>query len=95
MCPQTKAPHHQPYGLLQPLPIPKNPWYSISMEFILYTYRGQNMVGWKSFKVYHIGQKGPNPYCSPFLPYILIPMKNNELKFVKKFKNIIFGLLQF
>jgi hypothetical protein len=39
--------------------------------------------GWKFFKVYHIGWKRPSPYCSPFLLYILIPIKNNESKFVK------------
>jgi hypothetical protein len=37
-----------------------------------------NGLGWKSFKVHHIGWKGPNPYYNPFLPYILIPIKNNE-----------------
>jgi hypothetical protein len=30
--------------------------------------------GWKSFKMYHIGQKGPNPYYNLFLTYILIPI---------------------
>jgi len=46
--------------------------------------------GWKSFKVYHIGQKGPSPYYNPFLLYILIPIKNNESKVFKIFKRIIF-----
>jgi hypothetical protein len=48
------------------------------------------IFGWKSFKVYHIGRKWPNPYCSSFLPYILIPIKNNESKVVKNFKRIKF-----
>ncbi len=30
--------------------------------------------GWKSF-MYHIGWKGPNPYCSPFLSYNFDPHK--------------------
>ncbi len=34
---------------------------------------GAPTMGWKSFKVYHIGWKRPSHYCSPFLPYILIP----------------------
>ncbi len=35
MCAQAKAPHHHPYGLLQPLPILKSPWPFISMDFII------------------------------------------------------------
>jgi hypothetical protein len=45
---------------------------------------------WKSFKVYHTRQKRPSPYSSPFLPYILIPIKNNESNVVKIFKRTIF-----
>jgi hypothetical protein len=48
------------------------------------------MDGWKSFKVYHIGRKGPSLYYNIFLPYILIPIKNNETKVVKFLKIIIF-----
>ena len=33
-CARSKAVHHRPYGLLQPLPIPRRPWASISMDFI-------------------------------------------------------------
>ena len=33
-CQQNKAEHTHPVGLLQPLPIPKGKWESISMEFI-------------------------------------------------------------
>ncbi len=47
-------------------------------------------VGWKSFKVYHAWQKGPSLYCSFFLPYILIPIKNDESKVFKIFKRTIF-----
>jgi hypothetical protein len=46
-------------------------------------------LGWKSFKVYHIRQKGPSPYNNHFLSYILIPI-NNESKVVKIFKRTIF-----
>jgi len=33
-CSRSKNPRHRPYGLLQPLPIPKQPWSSVSMDFI-------------------------------------------------------------
>src|SRR5258708_12139435 len=33
-CAHTKAMHHKPYGLLKQLPIPGQPWESISMDFI-------------------------------------------------------------
>src|SRR5258708_6678486 len=33
-CARTKAMHHKPYGLLKQLPIPSQPWESISMDFI-------------------------------------------------------------
>src|SRR5258708_11568534 len=33
-CVHTKAMHHKPYGLLKQLPIPSQPWESISMDFI-------------------------------------------------------------
>jgi hypothetical protein len=46
------------------------------------------LLRWKSFKVYHIGWKGPSPYCNPFFPYILIPIKINESKVVKNFRII-------
>ena len=35
ICSRSKNPRHRPYGLLQPLPIPKRPWSSISMDFIV------------------------------------------------------------
>lgn len=34
VCSRSKTPRHRPFGLLQPLPIPKQPWSSISMDFI-------------------------------------------------------------
>ncbi len=34
ICSRSKNPRHRPYGLLQPLPVPKQPWSSISMDFI-------------------------------------------------------------
>src|SRR5260221_758794 len=33
-CACTKVMHHKPYGLLKQLPIPSQPWESISMDFI-------------------------------------------------------------
>jgi hypothetical protein len=33
-CSKLKNPRHCPYGLLQPLPIPRQPWSSVSMDFI-------------------------------------------------------------
>ena len=34
LCMQNKPSCHHPYGLLQPLPIPEQPWHLISMDFI-------------------------------------------------------------
>ena len=34
-CCHTKIPRHRPYCLLQPLLIPKRPWQSISLDFII------------------------------------------------------------
>ncbi|SPC63758.1 related to gag-pol protein [Ustilago sp. UG-2017b] len=34
VCARCKAPHHRPYGLLQPLATPDRPWGSISLDFI-------------------------------------------------------------
>ncbi|UTT89825.1 hypothetical protein NDA17_005265 [Ustilago hordei] len=34
VCARYKAPHHHPYGLLQPLATPDRPWGSISLNFI-------------------------------------------------------------
>ncbi|KAJ1598354.1 hypothetical protein NDA14_006133 [Ustilago hordei] len=34
VCARYKAPHHCPYGLLQPLATPDRPWGSISLDFI-------------------------------------------------------------
>jgi hypothetical protein len=33
-CARGKVPRHQPYGLFHPFPVPKDPWLSLSMEFI-------------------------------------------------------------
>jgi hypothetical protein len=35
ICQRTKARHHLSYGVLAPLPIPKEPWKEISMDFIV------------------------------------------------------------
>ena len=35
ICFRSKIPRHRPYGLLQPLPIPKKPWLFISVDFIV------------------------------------------------------------
>ena len=35
VCFRSKIPRHRPYGLLQLLEIPKKPWTSISMDFIV------------------------------------------------------------
>ena len=33
-CARAKTPYHQPYGMLKQLPVPDQPWNSISMDFI-------------------------------------------------------------
>ena len=35
VCARAKAPHHKPFGLLQPLPIPDRAWESVSTDFIV------------------------------------------------------------
>ena len=35
ICQRNKASRHNPYGLLEPLPIPDTPWSSIGMDFIV------------------------------------------------------------
>lgn len=35
ICSRSKNPWHRPYGLLQPLPIPRRPWFLVSMDFIM------------------------------------------------------------
>ena len=34
ICSRSKTPRHRPYGLLQPLSVPRRPWSSVSMDFI-------------------------------------------------------------
>jgi transposase InsO family protein len=34
-CQRTKPPHHKPYGLLSPLPVPPRPWHSVSIDHIV------------------------------------------------------------
>ncbi len=45
-CARSKAPRHRPFGLLQPLSIPSQPWGSIAMDFItdLPTVRTKNSI---------------------------------------------------
>src|SRR5258708_6663389 len=38
MCARTKSVRHKPYGKLKQLPIPSQPWSSISMEFISHVF---------------------------------------------------------
>src|SRR5277367_3087970 len=33
-CKRSKSPRHKPYGLLKQLPVPEQPWNSISIDFI-------------------------------------------------------------
>jgi hypothetical protein len=59
-----------------------NPYHMIMDSLYL-------LKGWKSFNVYYTRQKGPSLYYNPFLPYILIPIKNNESKVIKIFRRTI------
>ena len=34
-CNRNKTPRHKPYGPLQPLPVPKAPWLSVSVDFVV------------------------------------------------------------
>jgi hypothetical protein len=85
------APFHALALVTNPRPRLRSRHYSWIREIHMVKMMGIIVcVRWKSFKVYHTWQKGLNPYCSPFLPYILIPVKNNESKVVKFFKTTIF-----
>ena len=33
-CQKAKPSHHKPYGLLNPLPVPTEPWHTVTMDFI-------------------------------------------------------------
>ena len=35
ICVQGKVPRYHPYGLFHPLPVPKGPWLSLSIDIIL------------------------------------------------------------
>jgi len=43
ICNKAKDDRHQPYGLLIPLPTPKRPWASISLDFIIDLPKSRNM----------------------------------------------------
>jgi transposase InsO family protein len=34
-CQRNKARRHKPYGLRQPLPVPKKPWHTVTFDFIV------------------------------------------------------------
>jgi hypothetical protein len=73
-----------------------SPTFMYSWQVLVdHAFNGHFMDGWKSFKVYQTWQKGPSPYYSPFLSYILILIKNNESKVVKFSKGLYFKPLQF
>ena len=42
VCQRNKGTLHKPFGLLHPLPVPKRPWSSISMDFIVKLPASQN-----------------------------------------------------
>jgi hypothetical protein len=49
------------------------------MDFYFNTNMDSTYVGkYSTLMCFH--SKGPSHFCNPFLPYILIPIKNNELK---------------
>jgi hypothetical protein len=50
---------------------------------------------WIFFKVYHLGWKGPNPYCNPFFSLYFDPHQNEWVKGGKYFISTIFKPLQF
>ena len=35
VCQRMKVPRHRPHGSLAPLPLPKEPWAGITMDFII------------------------------------------------------------
>ena len=49
-CARIKFPQHRPYGLLHPLPIPKDPWLFLAMYFItdLPLENGKDSILWLS-----------------------------------------------
>ena len=47
MCQRNKAKRHKPFGALQPLPVPEQPWHTVTFDFIVKlpeTERGNNSI---------------------------------------------------
>jgi hypothetical protein len=53
------------------------------LRYVIYWQMDEKTSWVKTLKVYHTWWKRHNLYYNPFLPYILIPIKNNESKFSK------------
>jgi hypothetical protein len=49
-----------------------------------------NMLGENPLRCITQDEKGPSLYYNPFLPYILILVKNNESKVIKNYRRTIF-----
>ena len=68
-CQQVKAWHGQPYGLLQPMPIPAQPWDVVSMDFIVDfpVSRGYNaimvVIDYFSKQAHFVPSKPPPSRC--------------------------------
>jgi len=46
LCARNKPSRHRPYSLLQPLPVPGRPWYSISMDFVEHLPTSNGLSWW-------------------------------------------------
>ncbi len=69
--------------------------YSMKICYIWHVLEDVKTLGENPLRCIPHDKKKPSPYYNPFLPYILIPIKNMNKKLLKFSKGLYFKLLQF